>query len=177
MNQLTAKKFLNDQELAQLLRLCKRHQGTRDSILIRFALYTGARGCEILKVRKSDLENGTVSLFGAKGSNNRTLPLPDEFYIEVVDYCKAQQDEDLLFPVAIRTFRWIWSQFRPNQQLGLHSLRHTFGVKLYMNSRDVHLCKTALGHKNIDCTLIYVSYIESLETMKIATKGMFDVAK
>lgn len=177
MNQLTASKFLSDAELAQLLKLCRKNLGSRDSIMIRFALFTGARGCEILQVRKSDLgEGGTVSLLGAKGSNNRTLPLPTDFFEELTNYCSDFTDEDHLFPVAIRTFRWIWSQWRPNQKLGLHSLRHTFGVKLYVNCTDIHAVKTALGHRNIDCTLVYLNYVEGLKVMKTAIRGMFDAA-
>jgi len=176
VNQLTENKFLSDQELQGLLKMCNRHRGKRDSIMIRFALFTGARGCEILQVRKSDLNQGAVSLVGAKGSNNRTMPLPDDFYEELIEYCNNQQDEEFLFPVAIRTFRWIWDKWRPNTKLGLHSLRHTFGVKLYMNCKDIHAVKTALGHRSIGNTQIYVDFVESQQRLKEVTEGMWGKA-
>lgn len=172
MKGLTENKFLTDQELDQLLATCEKHQG-RDSIILRFTLFTGARGCEVRKVRKLDLAKCAVAIHGAKGSNNRVVPLPAKFFKELSDYARDMGDDDLLFPVAERTLRWIWEQYRPNRKKGIHCLRHSFGVRLYLNCEDIHAVKTALGHKNIQNTMVYLDFIEGQRKLKRATNGMW----
>ena len=136
MKALDQNKFLTDKELNSLLTLCNQHNGQRDSIIIRFTLFTGARGCEALAVRKRDLAGGAVTIQGAKGSNDRVVPLPTDFFQEVTDYARGMADDDRLFPIAVRTFRHIWNLYRPNHKKGAHCLRHTYGVRLYNNCRD-----------------------------------------
>lgn len=175
MKVLTENKFLTDEELEQLLDLCGRYRGERNSILIRFILFTGARGCEVLAVTKADLGQDCVSIQGAKKSNNRVAPLPADFLNELKTYAGSMtnQDQDRLFPVAIRTLRHIWYQFRPNRNKGVHALRHTFGVRLYNNCKDIHVVKNALGHKSLTNTQIYLDFVEGQKAMKIASRGMW----
>ncbi len=173
MRALTENKFLTDKELASMLELCGRHRGTRDSILLRFILFTGDRGCEALGVTKADIGNGCVSIRGAKKSNNRDVPLPADFFQELSAYVTNIGDRDRLFPIATRTLRYIWDQFRPNPNKGVHSLRHTYGVRLYNNCKDVHVVKNALGHRSLLNTQIYLDFVESHRAMKKATKKMW----
>ena len=171
---LTEKKFLTDEEFSCLLRLCDRHRTTRDSILIRFILFTGARSCEALAVTRDSLGKGCVALKGAKGSNDRTIPLPPKFYKELIDYVDRVEGERL-FPISTRMLRYIWRDYRPNFDKGVHCLRHTFGVRLYMNCEDIHAVKTALGHKSIINTQIYVDFVENVKTMRTKLNGMWDL--
>lgn len=172
MNALTENKFLTDLELEQLLATCEKYGG-RDSLVIRFTLYTGARGCEVRKVRKSHLGNGAVTIYGAKGSNNRMVPLSAKFFQEVIEYCQGMDDKDFIFPMAVRTLRHIWAQFRPNPNKGFHCLRHSFGVRLYNNCEDIHVVKTALGHVSISSTLVYLDFVEGQRKLKKAIKSMW----
>jgi len=172
MDALTENKFLTDQELEQLLVTCEKHGG-RDSIVIRFALYTGARGCEIRKIRKFHLGKGAVTIYGAKGSNNRMVPLPPKFFQGVMEYCEEAGDKGFIFDVAVRTLRHMWGQYRPNPNKGFHCLRHSYGVRLYNNCEDIHAVKTALGHKNIQNTMVYLDFIEGQRKLKAAIRGMW----
>ncbi len=172
MEALTENKFLSDQELEQLLITCDKFGG-RDSIIIRFTLFTGARGCEVRKVRKQDLGKGTATIYGAKGSNNRMLPLPVKFFKELTEYCKNMNPDDFIFPVAERTLRHIWAQYRPNPKKGIHCLRHSFGIRMYNNCEDIHAVKTALGHVSIQNSIIYVDFIESQRKLKRIMNGMW----
>lgn len=174
MTTLTDSKFLTDDELAHLLALCNRHQGERDSILIRLCLFSGARGAEVIQVRKRDIGKGCVTVTGAKGSNNRTVPLPPAFFVELEAYSASLKPDDRLFPIAARTWRHIFGQWRPNPKKGGHALRHTFGVRLYSQSRDIHLLKTALGHVSIRNSEIYLSFVEGREKLAKATAGMWE---
>ena len=169
---LTKDKFLTVKELKYLLSMCNRFPG-RDSILIRFLLYTGCRGCEALNVKKCDIAEGAVTIYGVKGSNDRTLPLPTEYFKELTFYSYGLEDQDILFPISIRTLRYIWNQWRTNDKKGVHALRHSFGIELYSKSKDIHLTQTALGHKSISNTLLYLRFVESQEKMKSFMNDMW----
>lgn len=176
MKAMNENKFLVDDELKALLTLLERHKGTRDSILLRLLLFTGARGIEIRRVRKCDIGKKAVSIQGAKGSNDRVIELTPAFHKELQVYVADMAAEDLIFPVAERTLRHIWHQYRPNPKKGVHALRHTFGVRLCDNSGgNVHAVKSALGHRNIQNTMIYLDYVQGQKQLKKAMKGMWNV--
>ena len=167
-------KFLTDDELNKFLDLCNKYKGERDSILLRLLLFTGGRGVEIRGVKKSDLGEQAVFIRGAKKSNDRVIALPQKFYKELIQYCKHMAGDALLFPVAARTLRYIWSQYRPSIKKGVHCLRHTFGVRLCDNSNgNVQAVKSALGHKSLNSTQIYLDYVQGQKQLKKAMAGMW----
>lgn len=172
---LTRQKFLSDDELEATFKLLDRHKGTRDSILIRLALFSGARSCEILQVKPRDLDSNTVTIFGAKGSNDRTVPLPPDFFTELQAFVQAESVKagDLIFPITTRHFRRIWSAWRPARNPKLHGLRHTLGVNFYRDTRDIHATKTLLGHRACSSTFVYLDYIEGAESLAEKMQGVF----
>jgi len=166
-SRLTENKFLSDSEVNQLFTLLENHKGERDSIMLRLSLFTGARGIELINILKSNLGNDEcITIKGRKRSNDRTIPLPKPFFNELKEYAKHFSDNQKLFPISVRRCRQIWDQYRPNKNKGLHSLRHTQGVRLYDSSRDIHLVQTVLGHKIIENTLKYLDYVESSEKIR-----------
>lgn len=174
---ITQHKFLSDIELKRLLDQCHKHKGERDSIFLRMCLYTGARQSEVLAIRACDFQPYAVTIYGKKKSNDRTIPLDPNFYAEVMLYIQAQGFDkitDRIFPISTRMARYIWDAYRTNPRKGLHSTRHTTGVKLYNNCKDIKAVKTMLGHKNINNTQIYVDYVEGQEKLRTATVGMWD---
>ena len=78
-----------------------------DSILIRLTLYTGARSCEVLGVKRSDLDEQSVTIIGKKNSNDRSIPLPPDFYLELLEFTNGMDHTDLVFPISTRHFRRI----------------------------------------------------------------------
>jgi integrase len=170
-------KFLNDAELESLLNLLDLHKGERDSILIRVLLFTGARTIEVTKLTKADLREGGLFIHAAKGSNDRLVPLAADFYEELKTYAANMAVTDRLFPIATRTIRHIWKHWRPNRNLGAHSLRHTIGVRHYSSCADIHATKTLLGHKSISSTLIYLDFVESQRKLRATMRGVFPKKK
>ena len=176
MTALTQNKFLTDHEIERLKVSCEKHKGERDSILIRLSFYTGARPAEVLQVRPCDLSNNQVTIFGKKNSDDRTVPVPATYYKELLYYVTEQhiQDKEKIFPITTRRFAHIWDNWKPSKDKSLKSLRHTFGVKLYHNCRDIMKVKYMLGHKNIKNTLVYLTYVESIMGLKLAIRGMWN---
>lgn len=178
MNNMTRQKFLSDQELNDLFRLMEKHKGTRDYFLIMLTLYCGARSCEVLKVRKCDIGTNCVTIsFPAKGSDARTVPLPAPFTKGLKEYAEQKGDQDVLFKISTRHFRRIWDQYRCARKPKLHGLRHTLGVRLYGNSKNIHAVKTFLGHRNIKNTMVYLEFVEGADQLRNETKGMWKMNK
>ena len=172
-NVLTENKFLNDEELAHLLDTCNRHLGERDSLLIRLILFSGCRGVEVRRIRKKDLTGMGVFITAAKGSNDRTLPLAPMFLKELKAYAKDMAEDTIIFNVAERTLRHVWDKWRPNKNKGVHSLRHSFGVRFFLNCENIHATQTALGHVNVESTMIYLDFVYSQQKLRKLSKGMW----
>ena len=169
---LTKNKFLDAKELAYLLRLCTKYPG-RDSLLIKFLLFTGARGVEALNVRKKDISDKAVTIYAAKGSNDRTIPLPDHFFSELSKYIESMDDDERLFPITTRTLRFIWGRWRINPEKGIHAIRHTCAVEIYKKTRDVMFVKELLGHKSINSSMVYMSFVESQERLRSVVNEIY----
>ncbi len=177
---LTEGKFLNEDELALLLPLlerCKTNPKTkteyRDSLLLRLTLRTSPRSIEILRLRPKDLGKDTITLQGAKGSNNRTIPIPIDLMRELKEYCKGVAVADRIFPISTRHFRRIWDQYRPNPSKGSHAIRHSGALKLYMNCRDLKAVQYMLGQKEIKNTMVYLDFVEGAQKLRSQMKGMW----
>jgi integrase len=166
-------KCLSDQEIA-LFKANLRSNGGRDSIALEVLLNTGARSCELIALTVSDFDfsNNSIYLRGAKGSENRSVPVNSELME------KAKRDfrnrglvsSDRPFNFCTRQLRSIWYNFRPVNKK-IHSLRHTFAIQLYKFKNDLRLVQYALGHRNIANTMVYASYIYKTEELNRLTQG------
>ena len=178
---LTEAKFLTEDELrpTQVLLNNQRNRASvtkteyRDSILLRLILSTLARGVEILKLTPASLGSGAVTIKAAKGSNDRTVPLPKPFMRELKDYCKDIPRDQRIFPITTRQLRRIWDKYRTNDQKGAHAIRHTGALKFYTKNRDIKALQYLLGHKRLKSTEIYLDYVENAQRIKSCMKGMW----
>ena len=166
---LNKNKYLLDPEKERLERKLMRslQKAPRDCLLILIALKTGARASEILNLEQADLNEFDQTLFfrGLKGSNDRELPLPPRIFDRLFVYVRRQTQKPKIFDITYNRFRQIWVQYRPVHKK-LHALRHTFAIELYRKTRDLRLLQVALGHRNINNTMIYADYLYSQEELK-----------
>lgn len=169
---LNLTKFLSDDEWNYLEAICRRQLGgddKRDALMVLLALRTGARAAELLDVRVKDVfhRESRVLIRGVKGSNDREIALPIYLTRAIGDYVRVERlrDDDRLFPISYHTLRKIWLHYRPARKV-FHSLRHTFGLNVYLKTRDLRLVQYTLGHRSIQNTLIYVDYAYSMREMR-----------
>jgi integrase len=162
--QLNAQKYLNQSELEQLTQTLNRST-CRDSLLLTLALKTGARAQELLNIKASDLNTSdqTVYIIGLKNSNDREIPVETEIFHRLLTLSK--ENKGRLFPISYSRLVQIWDFYRPNMKK-FHSLRHTFAIELYKRTRDLRLVQVALGHRNIQNTMVYAEYIYSKEELR-----------
>lgn len=127
-------------------------------LLIELALRTGGRASEILALTKADLNahEQTVFLKGLKGSNDREIPLSGPLFKRLSLYAENLPRQKI-FNISYRQFNRVWEMYRPVPKK-LHSLRHTFAIELYKKHRDLRLVQVALGHRNIQNTMVYAEY-------------------
>lgn len=162
--QLNSSKFLSEPELKELERLIEKYNN-RDTLALELLLRTGARAQELLNCTVKDFNRGALLIRGLKGSDDREIPLHPKVQKKVQDYIKTLGQDGPLFDFSYVYLFRIWSMYRPVRKK-LHSLRHTFAIELYKKRRDVRLVQVALGHRNIQNTMVYADYTYKLEEMR-----------
>lgn len=158
-------KYLLDAEIEHLNQILTSAKDThpRDSALLWFLMHTGARATEALNLMRKDLDPAQRTAFikGIKGSDDREIPLPKWLF----DMLIALPSGYRVFPISYSRLVVIWGHYRPVRKK-LHSLRHTFAIRLYKKTRDLRLVQVALGHRNIANTMVYAQYIYSSEELR-----------
>lgn len=166
-------KFLTPEEEAWI-RAKVLGDNSRDALLIRFIMHTGCRASEALAIKKSYFADSSTSVFipGLKGSLSRQVPLPKDLYSALKEYISTQSG-DMLFDISYSMIRKIWYKYSPDscrghsktEAKGIHSLRHTAAINLYKRCRNIYTVRTILGHKDIANTMIYMTYVDTVEEL------------
>ncbi len=167
--QLNKNKYLLDPEAEKLEEILDSfiEKDERNCLLLLLALKTGARVQELLNLTKGDVNSHdqTVFIRGIKGSNDREIPLAPQLFDRLLVYVSRIENTDKLFDISYNRLRQIWDMYRPVHKK-LHSLRHTFAIRLYKKTKDLRLVQVALGHRNITNTMIYADYVYSQQELR-----------
>lgn len=181
---ITTAKVLSRTELESTRRLCQRYlsieREARNALIILLALECGLRASEVLGITVGDFDETekTVFIRSLKGSMPRVLPirktLADSIRQMVLsknpNVCELSMvDKDCkVFDIGYNRLEQVWRMMRPSPNKTFHSLRHTFAVQTYLRTRDIKLVQTALGHKNIDNTMVYVNFVYANSSLRKA---------
>jgi site-specific recombinase XerD len=167
--QITPEKHLDHAEVNRLEALLA-FDVSEVGLAIRLLLETGARVSELLQLPKSALlrDSKSLSIMGIKGSLDRVIPLKDRTFHLLATHIASTRG------ISIFTFkkRWLQHQWtalyaaKIETAKSLHSLRHTFAIELFKLCRDVRLVQQALGHASINNTMVYASYVYSVEDLR-----------
>ena len=163
---ITANKYLLPSELEATRKIIN-NTNERDAVLLSVALATGGRRCEVLEALNTPsalLNDESIFLRGLKDSHDRAIPITSELYARIKSLLKRDPSA---FAISTRRFNQIWDHHRPVSK-PLHCLRHTFAIELYRKSRDIQLVASALGHKNIANTMVYMQLVHSAESLRKA---------
>lgn len=145
------------------------------SVFIEFIMHTGARSGEALKTTKECLDKTNTAVFvvANKGSNNRLIKLPPNFFARLSALAENKKQGEKLFNYSYSMVKKIWRNYSPEScrgeskrySKGLHSLRHMKAKAAFeLGGKDIRFTQKVLGHKNINSTLVYVDRIISLES-------------
>lgn len=178
---ITTKKVLSHNERENLVRVLSRtlhlnHEG-RNGLMLTLILECGLRASELLnlKVRDFNFDLQQVFIESLKGSNARELPLRPSRARELKRFLlwknKAESlgqinPDSFIFDIGYTRLYQLWLWYRPNSEKTLHCLRHTFAVNLYEKTKDVKIVQLALGHRNIQNTMVYLDFAYSQTVLR-----------
>ncbi|MFH1381234.1 MAG: site-specific integrase [Candidatus Omnitrophota bacterium] len=152
-------RYLEKEEISKLIDACSEHLRP----IVIFALNTGCRKGEILKLKWHDLDfrNAIVHLIDTKNGERREVPMndivkkmligipkhPDSLHVFCDKMGKPYGEIRKSFSTALKKSGIIDFKF--------HDLRHTFASHLVMNGIDLKTIQELLGHKSFEMTLRY----------------------
>ena len=133
----------------------------------------------LLKWVEIDLQRGLISLDGSrnKTGRNRVVPIPN-FVKKELQRIKKNDSEyvfgDGFAPLNRDAFSTKWSRYKKSSKLDLthvtmYSFRHTGAISIFEKTKSIHKVKEAMGHSNIQVSMIY---LRGIETTYLSTEDM-----
>ena len=149
----------------------------RDTAIITTLIYTGIRVSELCNLDLDDIHRDTMTLLVTrKGGRQDEVIMNDivrKTIDQYIDFERESYDDAnrALFlssrhasgsRLTIRSVENVIKKYGDTigEHVTPHTLRRTFGTKLYNQTGDPYLTATALGHKNIQTTVEYYATME-----------------
>lgn len=142
---------LENDEFERLLNNALKQKNLFLAPIIIFAVETGMRRSEILKMRWSDIDEvkKTAKLINTKNGDDRTVPLTRNAF-EVLRNIK--KDSEFVFPITPNCLHLAWSRAKKSadvKNLRFHDLRHEAISRLFEHGLTVPEVALISGHKDI----------------------------
>lgn len=176
-------KFLNEQEVIQLLSATRKRRGLNDLLLtalVEILYATGLRVSELVSLRTDSISrDGQILIVRGKGDKERMVPLSDPAREAVTAYINKykgslnlRMKSPFLFPsrgVKGHLTRAGFSNLLKKlavaagidqSRVSPHILRHSFASHMLANGSDLRTLQQLLGHANISTTEIYTHVLE-----------------
>ncbi|ATJ81418.1 tyrosine-type recombinase/integrase [Halomonas beimenensis] len=147
--------YLTEDEIARLLQVLEDSPNPDVLLITRLCLATGARWSEAQTLRAEMLRDGRVTYTATKNRRNRTIPLPDDLYQDLVEH--GPRVGRLFRTNAYKAFSAgiVDAEIYLPRGQRTHVLRHTFASHFMMNGGDVLTLQKILGHQTITMTMRY----------------------
>jgi site-specific recombinase XerD len=169
-------KYLTEREIKKLLQAVKRDKsrfGKRNEIIIRILCETGIRLSELtgLEVGHIDTREKTMRV-RRKGNSEQTLPLNNGLNNRLKRFTRGREaDEPLLISsygkritnrrVAMMFQKYLEQARLEREGISIHSLRHSFCVRLLEKGVNLKVIQILAGHKNLSMTERYLHIAKS----------------
>lgn len=154
--------------------------GKRDYAIMLLAAQTGLRACDIVNLKREDIDwrAQEIRIIQQKTGKPLSLPLEPESGNAIADYLlNARPESDLpyiflchvgvLRPINNRSASAIVTKYLRRSGIistiprrGFHSFRRSFGTRLLQNEIPLELLRQLLGHSKIDSAKPYLSVDE-----------------
>lgn len=130
----------------------------RVQLMVELAGFVGLRRAEVAKVRQEDVQadpRGWVLFVDGKGRRQRRVPILPGLAAQLralpTGYLFPGKIDGHLSPSHVGR---LISAVLPDGWAA-HSLRHRFGTKFFEGRRNIRATQEALGHQNLNTTMIY----------------------
>jgi len=139
------------EELSTLISNTDKQRNKYISTIIQFAVETGMRRLEILKLKWNDvnLETGIASLYDTKNGDDRHIPLT-KTAIQLLS--NLTQSSEFVFPISANCLRLAWERCRNKSNikgLRFHDLRHEAVSRFFEMGLSVPEVALISGHKDV----------------------------
>jgi integrase len=163
-------RFLNREELHNLLECCKKSKNSNLYGMVFMAASLGFRFGELtgLQWKHIDLENGFITLETSKNGDGRAVPVPNQIAVYLNNLESPKHPEAFLFPSKDPSKRYPPSMIRKAFQKAItmakienfryHDLRHTCASHLAMNGATQGELMEILGHRSPTMTRRYAHF-------------------
>lgn len=170
------RKYLTAEEQGRFIDAANAHERAEVRTFCLTLAYTGCRISEALELtpERVDLSNKSITFRTLKQRDKikyRSVPCPDALLdaIELVRSVRKARRSTKLKAVALWSWgrtqatKHIWSVMEAADISGDHAspkgLRHGFGVRMAIQTRNPRLVQKLLGHSNLETTAIYMDLI------------------
>lgn len=146
--------WLTDEQIQRLLRACRGHANPELTLIVKICLSTGARWNEAATIRASQLSPNKITFVKTKGKKNRTVPISQQLYDELI------AREGKIFDECYRQFYRVLKIAEielPEGQMS-HVLRHTFASHFMMGGGNIIVLQRIIGHSDIRVTMRYAHF-------------------
>lgn len=152
--------YLELAQAQQLLQSCSASQSDSLLLVVKICLATGARWSEAEKLTKPQILPRKITFIKTKGKRNRTVPISQELYDELIAFAPKGIGNKPLFKSCYSAFRTALKRTGiepPDGQL-THILRHTFASHFMMAGGNILVLQRILGHTDIKVTMRYAHF-------------------
>jgi integrase len=124
-----------------------------------FGCMTGLRISNIQKLKRSDLEEGEISIVMVKGNKDKVLSL-NETAKKIIDYSPELFVKKFTNEEMNRSIKKILQNVRVTKRISFHCARHTFATMMLKSGSKVEMLQQLLGHSSVKQTMIYSHIIQ-----------------
>jgi integrase/recombinase XerD len=169
--------------------------GKRDYAIMLLAAQTGLRACDVVNLKREDIDwrSREIRIVQQKTGKPLALPLEPESGNAIADYLlNARPESDLPYiflchtgaprPINNRSASAIVTKYLQRAGIvsdiprrGFHSFRRSFGTRLLQNEIPLELLRQLLGHTKMDSSKPYLSVDE--QGLKACALGLVPCRK
>lgn len=166
-SEIDSRKFLSDGEYEKVLKATYKVEDPF-GLALRFTIETGCRCGETLLSRRHhfDFREGKLSVVRVvtlKKAGHPLLPVYLDNSSKIVEelrvYTKKLKPDDLLFPIAKRTFQRVFERIldkiKPDRASLIHILRHTRASRLVRSGMDLNTVRKQMRWASIELLKTY----------------------
>ena len=157
--------YLTEEELESIFASIdtSTNKGKRDLLILVLLYDTGARSCELINLKISDinLETKIIKLIG-KGNKERYVPIMEKTKKLLAKYININSDKNTLFEIkSYQLIRYLFKKINiiKGKKITPHTFRRTRAIHLLDKGVNVVYIQELLGHVNILTTQDYTRAI------------------
>lgn len=177
--------YLTAAEYNRLRKACAGN--VRDAAVIELLLQTGIRLSELTRLKIDDIdldeENSFVRVTGSRGREERILPLNAKASEALKFYLAERSNtqntslflnrfDDQLGERGVQKMLKKYLKDAGLENVGIHTLRHTFGTQHAIKGTNIKTLKEVMGHKDLRSTSVYISLAREVVTREMQKNSL-----